>query len=159
MHGEEQRTLELENGQRVAYALRLHPADAHLFDANAVLQPRSALNTAKLVTRYLSEGRIEDASLLRQVRERVPDLDPGKLRADSDLVLWAAREKDALIAELATAGVPVPSRIQLIDEIQQHVRGRLAPYEYPREIEFLEALPMTTTGKVQRKELRKREGG
>src|SRR5688572_3203073 len=45
----------------------------------------------------------------------------------------------------------------LIDEIQQHVRGRLAPYEYPREIEFIDALPMTTTGKVQRKELRKRE--
>jgi acetyl-CoA synthetase len=45
----------------------------------------------------------------------------------------------------------------LKDDIQQHVRGRLAPYEYPREIEFVDALPMTTTGKVQRKELRKRE--
>ena len=46
---------------------------------------------------------------------------------------------------------------KLIEEIQQHVRGRLAPYEYPREIEFIDVLPMTTTGKVQRKELRKRE--
>jgi acetyl-CoA synthetase len=46
---------------------------------------------------------------------------------------------------------------ELIEEIQNHVRGRLAPYEYPREIEFIDALPMTTTGKVQRKELRKRE--
>jgi acetyl-CoA synthetase len=45
----------------------------------------------------------------------------------------------------------------LVGEIQNHVRGRLAPYEYPREIEFIDALPMTTTGKVQRKELRKRE--
>lgn len=45
----------------------------------------------------------------------------------------------------------------LVEEIQAHVRGRLAPYEYPREIEFIDALPMTTTGKVQRKELRKRE--
>ena len=45
----------------------------------------------------------------------------------------------------------------LIEQIQEHVRGRLAPYEYPREIEFIEALPMTTTGKVQRKELRKLE--
>jgi acetyl-CoA synthetase len=49
-----------------------------------------------------------------------------------------------------------PSRA-LVDEIQGHVRGRLAPYEYPREIEFIDALPMTTTGKIQRKELRKRE--
>jgi acetyl-CoA synthetase len=47
----------------------------------------------------------------------------------------------------------------LIEQIQAHVRGRLAPYEYPREIEFIDALPMTTTGKVQRKELRKREEG
>jgi acetyl-CoA synthetase len=46
---------------------------------------------------------------------------------------------------------------QLVDEIQGHVRVRLAPYEYPREIEFIDALPMTTTGKVQRKELRRRE--
>jgi acetyl-CoA synthetase len=45
----------------------------------------------------------------------------------------------------------------LKEEIQSHVRGRLAPYEYPREIEFIAALPMTTTGKVQRKELRKLE--
>jgi acetyl-CoA synthetase len=49
-----------------------------------------------------------------------------------------------------------PSK-ELEEEIQRHVRGRLAPYEYPREIEFIDALPMTTTGKVQRKELRKRE--
>jgi len=45
----------------------------------------------------------------------------------------------------------------LKEEIQKHVRGRLAPYEYPREIEFIAALPMTTTGKVQRKELRRLE--
>ncbi len=41
--------------------------------------------------------------------------------------------------------------------IQDHVRDRLAPYEYPRLIEFIEALPMTTTGKVQRRILRLRE--
>jgi acetyl-CoA synthetase len=37
------------------------------------------------------------------------------------------------------------------------VRRHLAPYEYPKEIEFIEALPMTTTGKVQRRVLRERE--
>jgi len=45
----------------------------------------------------------------------------------------------------------------LADDIQQHVRKFLAPYEYPKEIEFIDALPMTTTGKVQRKVLRERE--
>ena len=46
---------------------------------------------------------------------------------------------------------------QLIEDLQMHVKGKLAPYEYPKEIEFIEALPMTTTGKVQRRVLRLRE--
>jgi acetyl-CoA synthetase len=43
---------------------------------------------------------------------------------------------------------------RLVAQLQAHVRGQLAPYEYPKEIEFIEALPMTTTGKVQRRVLR-----
>lgn len=46
---------------------------------------------------------------------------------------------------------------KLIDTLQLHVRGLLAPYEYPKEIEFIDALPMTTTGKVQRRVLRLQE--
>ena len=46
---------------------------------------------------------------------------------------------------------------RLIEDLQRHVRGLLAPYEYPKEIEFIEQLPMTTTGKVQRRFLRLQE--
>ena len=46
---------------------------------------------------------------------------------------------------------------QVIEDLQGHVRGLLAPYEYPKEIEFIEQLPMTTTGKVQRRFLRLQE--
>ena len=45
----------------------------------------------------------------------------------------------------------------LVADIQQSVRTRLAAYEYPREIEFIDELPMTTTGKIRRIELRQRE--
>jgi len=45
----------------------------------------------------------------------------------------------------------------LVEQLQRHVRARLAPYEYPKEIEFIDALPMTTTGKVQRRVLRLQE--
>jgi acetyl-CoA synthetase len=45
----------------------------------------------------------------------------------------------------------------LVADLQAHVRGLLAPYEYPKEIEFIDALPMTTTGKVQRRVLRLQE--
>jgi len=47
--------------------------------------------------------------------------------------------------------------LQVIEDLQRHVRGLLAPYEYPKEIEFIEQLPMTTTGKVQRRLLRLQE--
>jgi acetyl-CoA synthetase len=45
----------------------------------------------------------------------------------------------------------------LADAIRAHVKQHLAPYQQPREIEFVSELPMTTTGKVQRKVLRERE--
>jgi len=46
---------------------------------------------------------------------------------------------------------------ELVAQLQAHVKDKLAPYEYPKEVEFVEALPMTTTGKVQRRVLRLQE--
>jgi acetyl-CoA synthetase len=45
---------------------------------------------------------------------------------------------------------------KLITEIQNHVKQRLSAHEFPRAIEFVDELPMTTTGKIQRRLLRKR---
>jgi acetyl-CoA synthetase len=50
--------------------------------------------------------------------------------------------------------VPSPS---LKEDIQNFVKTRLAAHEYPREIEFVKELPLTATGKIMRKELRKME--
>lgn len=46
---------------------------------------------------------------------------------------------------------------ELENEIKKFVKLRLAAHEYPREIEFVTELPMTTTGKIIRKELKRRE--
>jgi len=43
----------------------------------------------------------------------------------------------------------------LKEDIQTYVKSRLAAHEYPREIEFVDSLPMTTTGKIIRNKLRK----
>jgi 2-aminobenzoate-CoA ligase len=43
---------------------------------------------------------------------------------------------------------------ELVKELQDFVKGRIAPYKYPRAIEFVTALPRTTTGKLQRFRLR-----
>ena len=45
----------------------------------------------------------------------------------------------------------------LVEELREFVRGRLAKHEVPRFIEFVDSLPMTTTGKIMRRELRNRE--
>ncbi|MDB5750953.1 MAG: hypothetical protein JWP65_1374 [Ramlibacter sp.] len=63
----------------------------------------------------------------------------------------------ALQARTAGPGGALAFDASLIAELQLHVKGKLAPYEYPKEIEFIEALPMTTTGKVRRRVLRLQE--
>lgn len=45
----------------------------------------------------------------------------------------------------------------LVSQLQEHVKELTAPYKYPRKIEFLSELPKTTSGKIMRVELRKKE--
>jgi benzoate-CoA ligase len=47
----------------------------------------------------------------------------------------------------------------LEDELKAFVKSKLAPYKYPRQIEFLAELPKTSTGKIQRFRLRELEAG
>ena len=64
---------------------------------------------------------------------------------------------DFVAARASYTGARGQFDAELVAQLQAHVKGKLAPYEYPKEIEFLEALPMTTTGKVQRRVLRLQE--
>ncbi|OIQ42684.1 MAG: AMP-dependent synthetase [Roseobacter sp. MedPE-SWde] len=74
------------------------------------------------------------------------------------------------VATVGVVGKPDPMRTEIVKayvvlkegaaatekELQDYVKNRLAHYSYPREIAFLDALPMTVTGKVIRKELKAR---
>jgi len=48
---------------------------------------------------------------------------------------------------------------RLVEELQAHVKSRLAPYKYPRWVEFIDELPKTATGKIQRFKLRGQRAG
>lgn len=50
-----------------------------------------------------------------------------------------------------------PETPELIKSLQNHVKELTAPYKYPREIEFIQELPKTTSGKIRRIELRQQE--
>jgi acetyl-CoA synthetase len=63
-------------------------------------------------------------------------------------------ERGAVVKAYVVLAAGFDASELLIEQLQAHVRGKLAPYEYPKEIEFIDALPMTTTGKVQRRVLR-----
>ncbi len=77
------------------------------------------------------------------------------------------------VATVGVVGKPDPLRTEIIkayvvlkhgilgtdalqDELKKYVQERSARHSYPREIEFIDALPMTVTGKVIRKDLRAR---
>ncbi|HZT55802.1 MAG TPA: AMP-binding protein [Burkholderiaceae bacterium] len=66
-------------------------------------------------------------------------------------------ERGALVKAYVVLAPGFEGTPALVEQLQRHVRGQLAPYEYPKEIEFVDALPMTTTGKVQRRVLRLQE--
>ncbi|HYG63490.1 MAG TPA: AMP-binding protein [Thermoanaerobaculia bacterium] len=78
------------------------------------------------------------------------------------------------VAECGVVGVPDEERGQivkafvvlrqgfaaapeLVKELQDHVKAEIAPYKYPRSVEFVDSLPRTLTGKLQRFRLRERE--
>ena len=74
--------------------------------------------------------------------------------------------------ESAVVGLPDPDRGQvvsafvilapgfeagsaLVADLQEHVKRITAPYKYPRRVEFVDALPKTVSGKIQRGALRR----
>jgi len=77
--------------------------------------------------------------------------------ANAAVVPKPDQERGNLVKAYVVLSVGFRASDDLVQALQAHVRGLLAPYEYPKEIEFIEALPMTTTGKVQRRVLRLQE--
>src|SRR5205807_7593536 len=65
--------------------------------------------------------------------------------ANAAVVPKPDKERGALVKAYVVLAPGVEGSEALIEQLQAHVKGKLAPYEYPKEIEFIAALPMTTT--------------
>jgi 2-aminobenzoate-CoA ligase len=67
------------------------------------------------------------------------------------------RERTMIVKAFVVLREPRDGSPQTVKELQDFVKNEIAPYKYPRAIEFVDALPRTETGKVQRFKLRDQE--
>ncbi len=105
-------------------------------------------------------GRDDDVITSSSYRIGPVEIEDCLIRHPAVALAAAVGKPDPLRTEIVKAflvlrpGI-VPSD-QLAGDIRDFVKERLSAHEYPREIEFVDALPMTTTGKIIRRELRAR---
>ncbi len=106
-------------------------------------------------------GRKDDVISSAGYRIGPGEIEDSLLKHPAVLQAAAIGKPDELRGEIVKAFIVLTDGYEasdeLADEIRQSVRRRLSAHEYPREVEFIDELPMTTTGKVRRIELRQRE--
>ena len=94
--------------------------------------------------------RISPAEVETALQEHVAVLESGVAGAlDAEM---GEKVKAWVVLRKGYVGTP-----ELAKELQQHVKNLIAPYKYPREIEFIDSLPKTSSGKILRRELRRQE--
>ena len=107
------------------------------------------------------QGRDDDIISSGSYRIGPGDIEDCVIRHPAVLMVAVIGVPDAVRTEIVKAFVVLkPGQAgspALAAEIQAFVRERLAAYQYPREVEFVEALPLTATGKIRRKDLREME--
>jgi acetyl-CoA synthetase len=121
--------------------------------------------TGDLATRddegfYWYKGRTDDVIKSAGYRIGPAEIEDCLLKhpavANAAVIGLPDEERGARIKAFLVLRPDATPSLALEESIRQHVRARLAPYQYPREIEFIDQLPLTTTGKIQRRLLRSR---
>ena len=76
--------------------------------------------------------------------------------ATDDLIVgWPDEERGTIVKAFVVVKPGQAKGEALAVELQEHVKRNIAPYKYPRAIEFVDALPRTETGKLQRFKLKR----
>ena len=78
--------------------------------------------------------------------------------AEAAVVAVDDEERGSVVKAFVVLRDGEPSE-HLAIELQEHVKATTAPYKYPRIVEFAEALPKTSSGKIMRTKLRRGETG
>jgi acetyl-CoA synthetase len=105
-------------------------------------------------------GRNDDVITSSGYRIGPGEIEDCLIRHPAVALAAAVGKPDPLRTEIVKAFVVVKPGVLASDtlatEIQEFVKQRLSAHEYPREVTFVDEMPMTTTGKVIRRLLRER---
>jgi benzoate-CoA ligase len=111
---------------------------------------------------YVYCGRVDDMLKVGGIWVSPSEVESALVAHEAVLeaaVIGVADEQDLVKPKAFVVLKPgVEPREELVAALQAHVKSRLAPYKYPRWIEFVTDLPKTATGKIRRHVLRAREG-
>ncbi|MFT4583939.1 MAG: acetyl-CoA synthetase [Gammaproteobacteria bacterium] len=106
-------------------------------------------------------GRADDVITSSGYRIGPGEIEDALLKHDAVQMAAAIGVPDPIRTEIVKAFVilvpGVMPSVELGEALRESVRSRLAKHEVPKLIEFVDSLPMTTTGKIMRRELRERE--
>jgi acetyl-CoA synthetase len=105
-------------------------------------------------------GRNDDVITSSGYRIGPGEIEDCLIRHPAVALAAAVGKPDPLRTEIVKAFVVLKPGVEASDalaaEIQDFVKQRLSAHEYPREVAFIDSMPMTTTGKVIRRLLRER---
>ena len=165
---------ELPNGEEGSMAVRTEPDwPVGLFpgywrnpEANASAFRNGWYYTGDLATRddegyFWFVGRDDDVIISASYRIGPFEVESALVEHDSVAEAAVIGKPDPMRSEIVKAFVVLaqgrrPSE-DLVTELQDHVKRVTAPYKYPREVEFVDDLPKTISGKIRRNELRRME--
>jgi 2-aminobenzoate-CoA ligase len=117
--------------------------DAYRMDADGYFWYQARTDDMIISSGYNIAGPEVEAALLAHVHVKecavigAPDSDRGQI-VEAHVVLVEGVDADDLTRKI----------------LQDHVKATIAPYKYPRSVKFIDALPKTQTGKIQRFRLR-----
>ncbi len=122
-----------------------HPGDAFVQDADGY---------------FFYQARADDMIITAGYNVGGPEVEDALLRhpavAECGVIGKPDEERGMIVKAYCVLKPGETGDADLVKALQDHVKATLAPYKYPREIEFVDRLPRTETGKLQRFVLRQR---
>ena len=116
-----------------------HPGDAFVQDADGY---------------FFYQARTDDMIITAGYNVGAPDVEDALLRhpavAECGVIGKPDTERGMIVKAFCVLKSGHAGDAAMVKTLQDHVKASIAPYKYPREIEFVQALPRTETGKLQR---------